>query len=196
MHFRRLACFLLGLWLGGAIFRFILTQLEPREAADTIVNWSPSAAAQFRGIPPAQQSALLRYGAAERMRWFAENWDTTQLLFASAFLLYILFATREGKLVVALAGFMLLLSVTQKVFVTPEVIALGRLADFVPSGVVSPERTKLELMKSAYGGLEILKWLAGLFIAGRFVFGRSKRSALGRQEIDMVDKANHRHINR
>jgi len=50
-------------------------------------------------------------------------------------------------------------------------------------------------MHSWYWGIELVKWVLGLALAARLVSHRRGRSADARQKIDMVDKANYRHVN-
>jgi hypothetical protein len=196
MHFRRFATFLLGAWLAGTVLLYVFAVQNASLAGQTFQSLSPVAAAQFRGVPAEQAQTLLRYAAAQQTRWFTEVWGNTQILLGTVLFLYMLFGTREGKLALALATFMLVMALGQRIVLAPEMDALGRLSDFVPPGAITGDRTKWEVMRAAYLGLDIVKWGAGLFLTAAFLFGARRGLDLSRQNLNVVDKPNHRHVNR
>ena len=84
----------------------------------------------------------------------------------------------------------------QRLVVTPELISFGRNIDFVPADIPSRFRDRFWIMHSGYVGLEALKWGAALALTGRNVSSRRGRSDDARDEFDLIDKPNHRHVNR
>ena len=86
----------------------------------------------------------------------------------------------------------------QRAWLTPEIVRVGRSLDFVLAGLNAPERAHFWQLHGFYSGAEVLKWVVLLGMTVRLVIGRHlgrSRSDVGKQ-FDMVDKANHRHVNR
>jgi hypothetical protein len=123
MHARRIACFILGFWLGGA--------------------------------------------ALAESRSLAQSWGMAQVLGGIAFLLFLVFGTREGKYTLLTALLLLATAVVQM------------------SVRIAPVNQ----------GAEVVKWALILGLAARF-FVRRGRSGDAREDLDLVNKADHRHVNR
>ena len=70
--------------------------------------------------------------------------------------------------------------------------SVGRLIDFVPHAASSAERDIFWRFHGAYSVVELLKLALGLFLSGRLVFGRNRIAG----QVDVVDEADHRHVNR
>ena len=141
---------------------------------------------------------ILRYQASEMNRWLFDTWESTQLVCGTVFFFALLFGSRENKLV--LGGILLALGLVllQHFVITPELIALGRLIDFVPAGAPSPQRQQFWVVHTAYSGIEVAKWLLALFLAGKMVFvwgERTSHSRHTRRELDGIDKADYRRVN-
>jgi len=143
----------------------------------------------------AQIRRWLEYEAAEENRSNFEVWDTIQLGFGLGLFLFFLFGTKEGKWLIAVVLWMEVLVLIERFYLTPEITALGRLTDFLPPEAGSTERARLWVLQNAYYGAEGLKWVAGLGLAGQMIFFRS-RSGHTREKVDVIDKADYRHIDR
>ena len=141
---------------------------------------------------------LLRYQVAEQNRYYFESWEIVQIVLGSLLFFFLLFGTREDKYSLAGVLLMLVLVAVQRFLLTPELTVLGRNLDFVPLADTSSERGRFWLLHNFYSVMELVKWAVGLFLAGRLVVGRRHRKSRGdvRQQLDMVDKANHRHVDR
>jgi hypothetical protein len=156
----------------------------------------PVAAIQIKALGPGGARALLRYQAAEQNRSFFETWELLQLVLGVGFFSFLLFGSNEGKASLLLLLIMVLIVAAQRVFMTPELSALGRTFDFIPADVPSVERNRFWMLHSIYTGSEILKWGLGLVLGARLIFHQERRSIDAGHEFDMIDKANHRHVNR
>src|SRR5512133_3178010 len=133
MHARRLACFLLGLWLAGGLVMAWIAR-ESLGAADRLwARRSPAATLRLKALGPDARS-ILRLQALEENRRLSGKWETAQIVFGTFFFLAMLFGSRENKFV--LLGVLLLtaLVLLQKFLITPELNALGRLVDVLPEG--------------------------------------------------------------
>lgn len=195
MHSRRFACFLLGIWLGCELLLGWAAMANSRSANRALAGANARAAAQLRQLGPGLGPAL-RYQAEEQTRGLLEDWGTAQVALGGFLLLFLLFATEARQDALALALLMLALSAGEWVFLTPELVTLGRRLDFVAAGAEIPERIKLARFGNIYLGIEALKWAAGLWLAGRLMLRTRARSGYVRRQVDMVDKSNHGHVNR
>jgi hypothetical protein len=155
----------------------------------------PVATAQFKALGRADARLLLRYQVAEQNRWYFEVWETAQLFIGALFFFFLLFATRENKFALLLVLMMIVGVLGQCFLLTPRMIAVGRLIDFVPPAAASRERTQFSVLHGWYWGMELAKWALGLALAVRLILHRSGRSRHSRQKVNMVDKANYRHVN-
>jgi hypothetical protein len=152
------------------------------------------ATAEFKELGRADARLLLRYQVAEQNRWYFEAWETTQIVMGMLFFFFMLFATRENKFALFLVLLMIAGVLVERFLLTPGLISLGRMIDFVPPDADSGERTQFWVLDSWYWGVELAKLILGLALAARLVSQRSGRSGDARQQFDMVDKANHRHV--
>ena len=141
---------------------------------------------------------ILRYQASEQNRWYFQKWETIQIIYGAFFFFVMLFGSRENKFVLLGVLLMIVLVMVQKFLITPEVTALGRMIDFVPPEQHSPERNRFWILHSAYTGVELGKWAVALLLTAQMVFSRKRsgRSRDSRRELNSVDKADYRRVNR
>jgi hypothetical protein len=156
----------------------------------------PVVAIQIKALGPGGARALLRYQAAEQNRSFFETWEFLQLILGVGFFSFLLLGSNEGKASLLLLLLMLLIVAAQRFFMTPQLSSLGRTFDFIPADLPSIERNRFWMLHSLYTGSEILKWGLGLVLGARLIFHRERRSMDAGHEFDVIDKANHRHVNR
>ena len=194
MNSRRFACFLLGIWMGGALIMAWVAAESLGSADRLLARPHPVATLKFKALGLADARLLLHYQVSEQNRWYLEKWDAAQIVLGSVFFLFVLFATRENKLALSLILSMIA-AVAVQCFLAPALISLGRVIDFVPPEAPSGDRTQFWVLHGWYWGVELLKWVLGLALAARLISHRRGRSADARRKIDMIDKANHRHVN-
>ncbi|HEV3199834.1 MAG TPA: hypothetical protein VGZ73_18145 [Bryobacteraceae bacterium] len=198
MHSRRFACLLLGIWFaGGAFMQWIST--ENYRAVDRLLDQpNPAASLQLKALGPMAARQVLRYQVAEQNRFYFETWETLQLMLGSFFFFFLLFGTREDKFSLLLALLMLIAAAVQRFYLTPEVTSFGRVLDFLPADVYDPARRRLPIIQSANDGVELTKLGLGILLAVWLILGRGRRRSRGdvRQELDLIDKANYRHVDR
>ena len=154
----------------------------------------PVATAQFKALGRADARLLLRYQVSEQNRWYFENWETAQIIMGVLFFFFVLFATSENKFALSVVLVMIAGVLVQRFLLTPGMISLGRMIDFVPPNALSGERIQLWVLDSWYWGVELMKLVLGLVLAARLIARRSRRSGHARQQLNLVDKANHRHV--
>ena len=174
-------------WMAIASFRSVDQLLATRD---------PAAAIQIEALGPGGARALFRYQAAEQNRWYFETWESAQLILGAGFLFFLLFGGNEGKFSLLLLLLMILITAAQRFLITPELSALGRTFEFVPAGLPSAGRNRFWMLHWLYTGSELLKWGLGLVLGILLAVHRPSRSPDAGHEFDVIDKANHRHINR
>lgn len=194
MHFRRLACLILGAWLGGSALA-VLVIIENRSAPGRLLS-RPNAAALvvMKSVGRDGMTAFARYQAAEASRSYIESWENIELLLGTLLLLVLLFGTHEGKLSLLVAALMLAAALAQRFFFTPEVAWYGRLLDFTEDVAGSPAYLRLSMFKGVWTGMEAATAALGLLLAARLL--RHRTGLDSPREVDAVDKRYHRHINR
>lgn len=159
---------------------------------------NPSATLLLKPLGPEAAKQVLNYQAAEQNRYYRESWETGQLILGCFFFFFMLFFTREDKISLLLSLLMVICVVAQRFYMTPEVSSMGRVVDFVASDTYVPGRHRAAVVEKAYDVAELAKLGIGTLLAGWLILGRGKRRSRSdvRQELDMINKANYRHIDR
>ena len=165
VHFRRFACFLLGLWLGGGLLMDLVVTQNFRSVDRLLAQPAPAAAQEIAKLGPADARAFLRHQVSEQNRWYFETWGLLETLIGAALLSILLFGSTEKNFTLLFALLMLLIAVVQRFALTPQMVVLGRAIDWIPIDQPSPERSRFWMLHNAFVGLELLNWALGLFLA-------------------------------
>jgi hypothetical protein len=193
MHYRRIVCFLLGVWLGGGI---LMAWYGARSfsTVETIMSQSnPAFVAQTKALGSDATRLMLRYAVAEQNGWMFKNWETMQVGLGVLFFCYLLFGTLEGKFSLGVMLAMLALTMVQRLWISPELGMSGRTMAYIPGDLAAQERARFWLLHNAYLSLEALKCGLGLVLGAIVMSGRRSLDPLN--QFNMIDKANHRHVN-
>jgi hypothetical protein len=193
MDSRRLACVLLGAWLGCSLFMTAVATTNFR-LVDQLLDLPtvPAAAKQFQALGHNAARHLMRHQASEINRYFFEAWGLMQIVLGLSVLGVIVFGVRaratQLKIMLGLAGFALLLVFVNQFIITPTIIGVGRVLDFSEPGQFTAERSRFWNYHKAYSTLEVAKMLtcaalAALLLAG---VGKRRRSTRGGDEEDEV----------
>lgn len=176
MHFRRLACFLLGAWLGGGLFMDVVVTQNFRSVDRLMAKPAQPAARQLEKLGPEDARMLLRHAVSEQNRWYFEFWGDMEAGLGAALLLFLLFGSSETKFTLLLALLMLLIVIVQRFALTPQMVVLGRGIDWIPTDQPSAERSRFWMLHGAYVGLEALNWALGFFLTGKLLLRRRKKA--------------------
>jgi len=165
MHLRRIASFILGVWLGGSVLLAFAAMGNFATVNRVLANPVPLAARLIQPLGPERSRELLRSLVAEENRRYFQAWELAQ--FGLGLILgAVLLLDRRGWLLPSLCGIMLLLVAFLHFRVTPEMVWLQRTVEFIPAGVSTPERTHFMTLHHVYSTIEVVKILLGLAIAG------------------------------
>jgi hypothetical protein len=137
---------------------------------------SPAAAQQLNKLGPDAARVLLRHQVSEQNRWYFETWGLVETGMGAAILLVLLFGSTEKNFSLLLSLLMLLIVIVQRFVLTPQMVFLGRMIDWIPVDRPSPERSRFWLLHSAFAGLELLNWGLGFVLMGKLVFRSRRRS--------------------
>jgi len=193
MHYRRIVCFLLGIWLGGGILMAWYGARSFGTVESIMQQANPGFVVQTKPLGPAMTRTVLRYIVAEQNRWLFRNWEYMQIVLACLFFCYLLFGTTEGKFSLGVMLAMLALTVMQRFLISPDLGITGRTLDFAPTDLAAQEHARFWLVHNAYLAVEALKFGLGLILG--IIVMSSRRSADPLNQFNMIDKANHRHVN-
>ena len=196
MHFRRFACLLLGVWLGGIMMMTVVATQNFRTVDRLLLEPAPGAAADLRTMGHDTARMLLRWEAGEQNRRLFEISESAQLAMGMAIIFVLLFGSTEGKYALSLALLLLVIVIVQRFLLTPMMTSLGRLIDFIPPNVRSPERVKFQVLHMGYAGIEISKCVLCLLLAGKLLARTRRKSGQSTGDVDVIDKSYHRHVNR
>jgi hypothetical protein len=186
------------MWLaGGFVMAWVATE-NFRSSERLLSGADPAAMIRLRELGGSEARALVRHQVAEQNRDLFETWEFTQLFLGIFFFIYLLLGTLERRFSLGLAALMLLLVLPQRCWLTPAMDSLGRTMDFAPNGGSPGDRARFLALHGSYIGIELLKWAAGLLLGYVLIIRKSKRSGSGnaRQKFNLIDKADHGHIDR
>ncbi len=196
MHFRRIVCLLLGGWLIGLLLMAMVAAENFHTVDRLLLDPQPAAALELKTMGHEFSRMLLRWQAGEQNRRMFATWETVQIAIGMAVFFVLLFGSTESKFSLSLSLLLVVLVLLERLVLTPMIIALGLLIDFVPPNAHSVERIKFEVLHNGYVGVEGAKLLVGLVLAGKLVIRSRRKSGDAVGQVDVVDKSYHRHVNR
>jgi hypothetical protein len=134
------------------------------------------AAQQLEKLGPDAARVLLRHQVSEQNRWYFETWGVIETAIGAALLLALLLGSTERNFSLLLALLMLLIAIVQRFALTPQMVFLGRIVDWIPVDQPSPDRSSFWMLHKAFVGLEVLNWALGLFLTAKLLFRRKRSS--------------------
>ena len=195
MRSRRIACLLLGLWMGAGLWMLWVAANNSASADRLLLAPSAAASAYLKSLGHVPLRPLAQYLAAEQNRSLFEIWGVVQIALAAAFFFFLLFGTRVGKFPLALALLMLIVVVGERVALVPGMEMVGRATEF---NLDPSQRARFARDALSYGFsmAEWAKFAMGAVMAVFLLWQQTRRSLDSRHQVDMVDKTDHRHIDR
>jgi hypothetical protein len=171
----RLAMFALGVWLAGTILVSVVAA-QNFYTIDRLLAESPNATfmSLVERIGRSEARDLLRYLSSELNRLYFQLWNVTQFVIG-ALVFWLLAANRSATKarwgVVAMLG----LVVVVIVWLTPQIISLGRGLDFVPRDPAPPSLGRFGMFHGLYLILEALKLAIGVVVVYWITRSRPER---------------------
>jgi len=193
MHYRRIVCFLLGVWLGGDILMAWYGARSFSTVESIMAQSNPAFVVQTKPLGTAVTRLVLRYAVAEQNRWMFRSWEIMQIGMGVLLFCYLLFGTAEGKYSLAVMLVLLALTLFQRLAISPELGIAGRTLEYIPGDLAAQEHARFWVLHNAYLVLETIKVGLGAILAAIVVSRKSSGDPLN--QFNMIDKANHRHVN-
>lgn len=167
MHYRRLACLLMGAWLAAsALMDFCV--IQNFRAVDRFLEaGDPAAAQQVHTLGGrAEARTFLRREAAELNAYLFEEWEIFQFVIGITLLGVFIFGGGQApRAALLLTIAMLILVSIARFYLTPEIARLQRL----------PIDAHFWMLHGISSGLELLKLGLGLTAAGTLLIHRDDR---------------------
>jgi uncharacterized membrane protein YedE/YeeE len=153
------------------------------------------ASAYLKTLGRAQLGPLTHYLASEQNRSLLETWGVVQIVLGGLFFGLVLFGTRLGKFPLAVALVMLLLVIGERVAIAPGMAMVSQHVDFNPS----PSQRAQSASDALNFGYEMAEWgkfALGAVMAVILIWQERRRSVHSRNQVDLIDEADYRHIDR
>lgn len=164
---------LLGIWLAGSIMMTLIAADSANAASRILRSHSSAAGIRIKAMGEDEARIMLAYPVRQQARWWLEEWANVELVLGAGFFFFLLFGTREGKLVLFFTLGIYGLVLFQRYFALPQLLYAGSLMDFVPANALSPERNQVAAVQNWFAGLEIFKVLLQL-VLGVYLIARSR----------------------
>ncbi len=192
MHTRRMAGFLLGVWLGGSILMLLIQVENLRFTPSLLFTPSDQAAELLKKTGPRQNvEMLMRYQAAEQNRRYSYIWEEAQFGLALILAGCLFLGTQRRLFPMVFCALMLLSVIFEHVGVTPELAYRGRQADFPPGNVSYSVQTRVWALDQVYAWVEGTKLALGALLSGYLFIFRAGRT---RKQINAIDFPEHSHM--
>ena len=152
----KLLMMLFGAWIGCSLFMAMVATLNFRTVDRVLSQPTPQAGAALSTVPAQTRRPLLRHLVSELNRLFFRTWGAVQLVLA-ILVLALLIGRGSTALALALAGVVLAIVAVELFAITPPVVTLGRVMDFLPRDNPPPQIARFARLHAAYGILELAK---------------------------------------
>ncbi|MFB3921373.1 MAG: DUF4149 domain-containing protein [Terriglobia bacterium] len=119
-----------------------------------------------------QTRVLMRYLTSEINRSYFHAYGWAQLVLGGILLGLLLRQVPRSSFNLVFAGAMLMLAAVLTLYITPEIVNLGRQMDFVPRNPPPPEMGRFRTLHTVFTGLDGAKLLSGLVLLGRLLLPR------------------------
>src|SRR6266404_9892490 len=102
MDIRYFACWLLGAWIAGTLYK-IMVATQNFRSVDRLLAAPGSAAPMVEQMGHDAARMFLRYQVSEQNRWYFETWEKIQLALGAVLIAALL---RQSKILLSLAALM------------------------------------------------------------------------------------------
>ena len=178
-----------GLWMLWVV-------ADNAAAADhLLLSPNANAAAYLKTLGRTQLSPLAHYLANEQNRSLLETWGTVQIVLGASFFFFLLFGTHQGKAPLVVALLMLIIVIGERVAIAPGMELVNQRTAFNPDPS-QRARTVTNALNYGYQMAEWGKFALGAVAAVILIWQEKRRSLDSRNQVDLIDKANYRHIDR
>ena len=156
--------FALGVWLAGTTFVSVVAA-QNFYTIDRLLAESPNAdfMSLVERLGRSEARDLLRYLSSELNRLYFQLWNVTQFVIG-ALVFWLLAASPSSTKARWGVVVMLGLVCVMIVWLTPQIVSLGRGLDFVPRDPAPPSLSRFGMLHGLYLILEVLKLAIGVVV--------------------------------
>jgi hypothetical protein len=168
---RQMTAFLLGSWLTGSV-AMALVATQNFRTVDRVLKGTATNAElnqKTEGWTSGDARMVLRHLASEMNRLYFRAWEWTQLLFGAVLILLLSFGQSRDLMSRHLVIAMVIIILVFVVYLTPNIVTLGRSLDFTPRDPPPPEYARFWRFHIAYTTLDLLKLGLGLWTTIRLL---------------------------
>ena len=165
-----LAAIILSAWLAMTVCMWFAATGSFGAVRRVLEGSGPQLAETTKTLTPDQTRLVMRHAASEINRTYFRAYGWAQLALGLGLLVVLLRQTPRDSAALIVAGVMLAVVAALTLYVTPEIIALGRRIDFVPRDPAPPEMPRFRMLHGAFTVLDGLKLLAGLGLLARWIW--------------------------
>ncbi len=167
---RMLAAIILSAWVAMTLCRWYAAIGSFGAIRRVLEGANPQLAETTKSLSPGQARLVLRHAASEINRTYFRAYGWAQLALGLALLIVLFRQAPRDTAALVVTGAMLALVAGLTLYVTPEIVALGRKIDFVPRDPAPPEMARFRVLHGAFTGLDGVKLAAGLGLLARWVW--------------------------
>lgn len=183
--------------MGCSFFMAFVVLENLHSASPLLAAPVPAMAKMIKTLGPDQMALLLHHHASEQNRNIIAIWEEVQIVVGLVLGGCLYFATQKRMLSLVLCGIMLTLVLFQFWAITPEMAYRGREADFQVGSPAPAIMMRTLLLYQLLVATEVMKLAVGFILASYlFAFRTSRKRSGGRAEVEMIDHADHSHVNR
>jgi hypothetical protein len=164
------------MWLAAGIAVAWLEREDFQTIQDVLSQPDPAVAERVKVLGAHETYLLMGHVAAEQRQRTIRSWEDLQLVLSLGFFFFLLFGTREGKLLLAMSLLLLGIVLLERFLLTPEALSVARIAGFTHNRAASGEEVRRVILNSTHAGFEIAKWTVEAALAAVLVLRRNQRS--------------------
>jgi hypothetical protein len=167
-----LAVVVLSAWIAMTVCMWFAASGSFRTVTRVLQGSDAQFAEAAKPLSPDQARVVLRYLTSEINRTYFRAYGWAQLVFGVLLFVLMLRHSPRNTTDLAIAGAMLALAAVLTLYLTPEIVAIGRRIDFVPRDPAPPEMARFRMLHGAFTGLDGAKLLSSLIVLGRWILAR------------------------
>jgi hypothetical protein len=179
---------LIGAWLAGSLFMDVTAIVNFRSVDRFLADPGIPSAQLIYGGGHDNTRVLLRRAAGEANGWLFEQWEWIQLVTGLVLLLVFLFGDRPPKIPMALCLLMIAVVLVERFALTPNILRLGRIIDFLPADPKLPDRMTFGAYHGTYSILDVVKIMFGFAVAGILIVRRKPDPQMFAREAEAAQE--------
>lgn len=167
-----MAC-LLGSWLVGTVLIGVVAtenffMVDRLLASPPATEYQAEFQKRLAPLAPGDARVALRYLSSELNRFYFWAWGGAEIVLGGVLLALAAKRGKDRKITIGVGG-MLALSLLMTLYLTPQLVEIGRGLDFVSREPPPPDLGRFGALHAAYSVLDVLKLLLGIWLTIRVV---------------------------